>query len=211
MRTLVVLAHPAPESFAAALAQAVTEAARAGGHEVRLLDLCALGFDPVMGAEEWCGYRAGAPGETRSAGSEPLPLSLDGSVTWLQAIDPDTGAATLSVFDVMDRIATELQTPGRSNDAISQGVLAGVADLDAVADRLQASRSRLGTLINRSDSVEVRLSQQALTAAAERSAAEDLDMVQAVSDFQNQQTGYDAALKAYSIVQRLTLFDYVSG
>ena len=50
---------------------------------------------------------AGAPGETRSAGSEPLPLSLDGSVTWLQAIDPDTGAATLSVFDVMDRIATE--------------------------------------------------------------------------------------------------------
>ena len=61
MRTLVVLAHPAPESFAAALAQAVTEAARAGGHEVRLLDLCALGFDPVIGAEEWRGYRAGAP------------------------------------------------------------------------------------------------------------------------------------------------------
>ncbi|MEY2956017.1 MAG: hypothetical protein RL123_745 [Pseudomonadota bacterium] len=61
MRTLVVLAHPAPESFAAALAQAVTEAARAGGHEVRLLDLCALGFDPVMGAEEWRGYGTGAP------------------------------------------------------------------------------------------------------------------------------------------------------
>jgi flagellar hook-associated protein 3 FlgL len=83
----------------------------------------------------------GDGGESLSAGAEPLPLSLDGRVTWLQAIDPDTGAATLSVFDVMDRVAGELQTPGRGNDAISQGVLAGMADLDAVSDRLQSSRS----------------------------------------------------------------------
>jgi len=36
-------------------------------------------------------------------------------------------------------------------------------------------------------------------------------MVQGISDFQNQQTGYDAALKAYSMVQRLTLFQYLNG
>jgi flagellar hook-associated protein 3 FlgL len=65
-------------------------------------------------------------------------------------------------------------------------------------------------LLNRSDAVEVRLSQQGLNAAAERSAAEDLDMAQAISDFQNQQTGYDAALRAYSTVQRLSLFDYLN-
>ena len=29
------------------------------------------------------------------------------------------------------------------------------------------------------------------------------------TDFQNRQTGYDAALKNYSIVQRMSLFDYV--
>jgi flagellar hook-associated protein 3 FlgL len=78
-------------------------------------------------------------------------------------------------------------------------------------DHLGSTRSQLGESLNRADAVEVRLSQQALMAAADRSAAEDLDMVQAVSDFQNQQTGYDAALKAYSMVQRLSLFDYVSG
>jgi flagellar hook-associated protein 3 FlgL len=153
----------------------------------------------------------GDTGETRSAGAEPLPLALDGRITWLQARDPVTGGATLSVFDALDRMAAELQTPGRTGDAISQAVQAGVAELDAVADRLQSSRSRLGELINRADAVEVRLSQQGLTAAAERSAAEDLDMVQAVSDFQNQQTGYDAALRAYSMVQRLSLFDYIGG
>jgi flagellar hook-associated protein 3 FlgL len=36
-------------------------------------------------------------------------------------------------------------------------------------------------------------------------------MTQAFSDFSNQQTGYDAALKAYSLVQRLSLFNYVNA
>jgi flagellar hook-associated protein 3 FlgL len=35
-------------------------------------------------------------------------------------------------------------------------------------------------------------------------------MTQAISDFSNQQTGYDAALKAYSMVQRLSLFNYLN-
>jgi len=35
--------------------------------------------------------------------------------------------------------------------------------------------------------------------------------VHAISDFQNQQTGYDAALKSYASVQRLSLFQYVNG
>jgi flagellar hook-associated protein 3 FlgL len=30
-----------------------------------------------------------------------------------------------------------------------------------------------------------------------------------VSEFQARQTNYDAALKAYSMVQRLSLFDYI--
>jgi len=34
-------------------------------------------------------------------------------------------------------------------------------------------------------------------------------MVQAISDFQLQQTSYDAALRAYSMVQRLSLFQYL--
>jgi flagellar hook-associated protein 3 FlgL len=36
-------------------------------------------------------------------------------------------------------------------------------------------------------------------------------MVHAISEFQQQQTGYDAALRAYSMVQRLSLFDYLGS
>jgi flagellar hook-associated protein 3 FlgL len=35
-------------------------------------------------------------------------------------------------------------------------------------------------------------------------------MVDAISKFQNQQTGYDAALKSYAMVQRMSLFQYLN-
>lgn len=153
----------------------------------------------------------GDGGALVTANSQPLPLSVDGGRAWLQAPDPDTGADTLSAFDLLDRIATDLETPGRSNDEVTATVRDGIRGLDAVMNHLGSVRSAMGESLNRADAVEVRLSQQALMASADRSAAEDLDMVQAVSDFQSQQSGYDAALKAYSMVQRLSLFDYVSG
>jgi flagellar hook-associated protein 3 FlgL len=153
----------------------------------------------------------GDGGSTMTANAQPLPLTVDGGGTWLKATDPDLGSDNLSVFDVLDRLAGELEATGRSNDQITGTVREGIKDLDAVADHLRSVRSRMGETLNRADAVEVRLSQQALMASADRSAAEDLDMVEAVSDFQTQQTGYDAALKAYSMVQRLSLFDYVQG
>lgn len=56
MRALVVYCHPCPESFNAAVKDAVVEALEQGGHEVRLIDLYADGFDPVMSADERRGY-----------------------------------------------------------------------------------------------------------------------------------------------------------
>lgn len=58
MRVLTVLAHPMPESFAAACHRRLAEALGAAGHEVRSLDLNAMGFDPVMREGERRGYFA---------------------------------------------------------------------------------------------------------------------------------------------------------
>ena len=65
--------------------------------------------------------------------------------------------------------------------------------------------------MNRIDSVTNRLSDLKLASQTERSNAEDVDMTKAISDFSNQQTGYDAALKAYSMVQKLSLFNYLGN
>lgn len=52
MRALVVYCHPRPESFNAAIRDLVCEKLAQAGAELRLLDLYAEGFNPVMGREE---------------------------------------------------------------------------------------------------------------------------------------------------------------
>ena len=48
MRLLVVFCHPDPESYGAAIFRTACEALRAAGHELRVIDLYAEGFDPVF-------------------------------------------------------------------------------------------------------------------------------------------------------------------
>ena len=52
MKILVILAHPNPASFNAAIAQAVVNTLEAGGHEAVFHDLYAENFDPVLKAGE---------------------------------------------------------------------------------------------------------------------------------------------------------------
>ncbi len=152
---------------------------------------------------------AGTIGQLQASAGEAATLSFDGDQTWLRAPDPANPGATLSVFGVMDRLVAELNTPGRSGAVISQSVTTGLRDLDAVMGNLSSGRARAGEALVRADGIEDRLSQAKLDAQTERSKAEDLDMVAAISDFQSKQTGYDAALRTYSIVQRMSLVDYL--
>jgi NAD(P)H dehydrogenase (quinone) len=52
MKILVVLAHPNPASFNAAIAQTVVQTLAGGGHEVIFHDLYGEQFDPVLPARE---------------------------------------------------------------------------------------------------------------------------------------------------------------
>ena len=115
----------------------------------------------------------------------------------------------LSVFDALDRVVSELKTPLRTTAQITQTVQNGLRDLDSLSDHLQSARSMTGEVLNRIDGVSGRLDDLKLFGETTRSDAEDLDMVQAISDFQNQQTGYQAALQTYSSMQRMSLFDYL--
>lgn len=150
-----------------------------------------------------------APGELYTASGEATPLTLDGRAAWLLAPNPANPGGTLSVFDVLDRVAAELATPGQDTAMIAQQVRQGLGDVDALAENLSRLRSRTGESLRRADDIDERLSQGKLDAQRERSSAEDLDMMAAISEFQQRQTGYDAALQSYSIVQRMSLFDYL--
>ncbi len=137
-------------------------------------------------------------------------VTLSGTPANADRFDLVPSTATLSVFDALDRTAAALETAGRNSGQVAQSVAFGLRDVDQSMTRLQAQRSLAGETLNRIDRAGDRLSAQKLAAQTERSAAEDLDMVEAISKFQEQQTGYDAALKSYSSVQRLSLFQYLS-
>jgi NAD(P)H dehydrogenase (quinone) len=56
MRALVVYCHPKADSFNAAVKDLVLKKLHAAGAEVRLSDLYARGFQPVLSTPEWEGY-----------------------------------------------------------------------------------------------------------------------------------------------------------
>jgi flagellar hook-associated protein 3 FlgL len=100
---------------------------------------------------------------------------------------------------------------GSTNSGIlAHGIARGLNEIDAAMNRLQASRGLAGDLLNRADRIENELDTRAVQLEDDRSRAEDLDMIQGISDFQNQQVGYEAALKSYASVQKLSLFNFIS-
>lgn len=118
-------------------------------------------------------------------------------------------SSTLSVFDALDGAVADLNTAGLTPSQIAQNTTDNLRNIDSTMTFLQRARSLAGEALLRVDNETGRLDMQKLTAQTERSNAEDLDMVDAISKFQNQQTGYDAALKSYSMVQRMSLFQYL--
>ena len=79
MKVLVVYCHPVPESFGAALRDAAVETLRGAGHDLRLIDLYAENFNPVMCCEERRSYNDRAP-------LDPALLPHIEAIRWAEAI-----------------------------------------------------------------------------------------------------------------------------
>ena len=113
-----------------------------------------------------------------------------------------------SIFSVLDNAISEIG--GAANDgAAAQAVSKALANIDIGMNRVSAVRGQAGDLLNRADRVSADQSKRSIQMEADRSRAEDLDMVKGISDFQSQQTGFQAALQSYAQVQKLSLFNYI--
>ena len=117
---------------------------------------------------------------------------------------------SLSVFDSLDRAIAALTARSQNNGTVTQAVNKGIADMDSVLSTMQGARSATGESLNRLDGAQDRIAATKLSAQTARSDAEDLDMTSAISDFQAKQNGYQAALQSYSMVQKMSLFQYLN-
>ena len=134
----------------------------------------------------------------------------DGSLVYSPANgDTVTISASPSMLSVIDRAVRDIGG-APNNNAASQAVGQALANIDKGLERLHNMRGYAGELLNRADRITGDQTNRTIQLEGDRSRAEDLDMVKGISDFQNAQVGYEAALKSYAQVQRLTLFNYIS-
>ena len=114
-----------------------------------------------------------------------------------------------SIFSVLDDAIRDIGNAPNSN-ASMQAVGQALHNVDIGMSRISSVRGQAGDLLNRADRISANQEKRSIQVEGDRSRAEDLDMIKGVSDFQNQQTGYQAALQSYAQVQKLSLFNFIS-
>jgi flagellar hook-associated protein 3 FlgL len=122
--------------------------------------------------------------------------------------DTITMAPSPSMFSTLDSAIRDIRGASNSNSAI-QAVGQALGNIDIGLERLHNMRGYAGELLNRADRITGDQEKRSVQLVGDRSRAEDLDMIQGISEFQNQQVGYEAALKSYAMVQKLSLFNFI--
>jgi len=123
--------------------------------------------------------------------------------------DTVTIDASPSVFSVLDDAIKNIKGAANSNGA-SQAVTQALNNIDVGMARISAVRGQAGDLLNRADRIKANQDDRSIQLEADRSNAEDLDMIKGISDFNKEQTGYQAALQTYAKVQQLSLFNFIN-
>jgi flagellar hook-associated protein 3 FlgL len=113
-----------------------------------------------------------------------------------------------SLFSTLDSAIKDIGTAANAN-AATQAVNQALTNLDIGMAKVSAVRGRAGDLLNRADRITSNNDNKTIQQQSDRSRAEDVDMITAISAFQNQQTGYSAALQSYAQVQKLSLFNFI--
>ena len=119
-------------------------------------------------------------------------------------------STTTSLFKVMDDAITAIADTNLTSSQRAQAVGLALTQVDNGMNRLQAARSQAGEWLNRADNIQHAQEGRALHFEADKSRAQDLDLVKGISDFTRLQTGYQAALQSYAQVQKLSLFNFIN-
>jgi flagellar hook-associated protein 3 FlgL len=153
----------------------------------------------------------GVPGLTFNINGIPPTTDKDNGATVIGS--PAVGDTVnvnfkRSVFSVLDTAINDIGKAVNAN-AATQAVAQALHNIDISMTRVSSVRGQAGDLLGRADRITSDNDKRNIEQEGNRSRAEDLDMIKGISDFQNQQTGYSAALQSYAQVQKLSLFNFL--
>ena len=175
-------------------------------------------FSTAGGATTYSVIKDGSAVSSGNAFTSGQQISVDGMSFAISGTPADgddfqmtPSTKSLSVFDALDDAVAQLSKPGQGGPRVQQAVQDSLRNIDQCNSQISSARSFAGTTLQRLDGVKGRLDATELSAQTARSSAEDLDMVKALSSFNQQQTGYQAALQSYATIQKLSLFQYLNA
>lgn len=146
------------------------------------------------------------------SGSLPI-TAIPGRIVTITGTPTTTDTVTIkpspSIFSVLDDAIRDIGGAA-SNAVATQAVSQALGNIDIGMGRVSAVRGQAGDLLNRADHITDNQGKRSIQLEADRSRAQDLDMVKGFSDFKKLDTGYQAALQSYAQIQKLSLFNYIS-
>lgn len=133
--------------------------------------------------------------------ADAAALAANATFTVTPAVDRD-------IWETLDRAIGALEQRETGFD-LAQELAVVHQQLGIREDQLLASRGRLGDWLNRADNMELLFEDRSVAYQKENSELTDVDMIKAVTDFEMNQTAYQAALQSYAQVQKMSMFDYL--
>jgi flagellar hook-associated protein 3 FlgL len=123
-----------------------------------------------------------------------------------------TPSSDRSIFETYQAVITALESNSSNpatNAQMHTDLARGLAELENDLENLSKIRSRVGSRLNALDSQTEINSGADLQLRTVKSSIEDLDYASAISKFQQQLTGLEAAQKTYIQIQGLSLFNFI--
>ena len=146
------------------------------------------------------------PGTVQVGQELSSPVSLDGRANFTAS---PTATGTESIFAQLDAAIAVFKDPNAtaaSAAAIAQTTLGSV---DRSIDRLSVTRATVGERLNAIDIHLRDLQNGTIDNAARLSNLVDVDFAAAISSMSQNQTTVEAALKSYSSIAKMSLFNYL--
>jgi flagellar hook-associated protein 3 FlgL len=140
-----------------------------------------------------------------------MRVSIDGAPANADRFDV-APAGYRSVFDTVAAAINTLEagviTP--QDQANYRTALAGLLEsVDGALDHLVLNRSTIGSALAELDSYELLNGDRQLEYQTRLSQIEDLDIAAGISELTRRQTTYEAAVRSYSTISKLSLFDFI--
>lgn len=147
-----------------------------------------------------------APGEQLVGVDQVAPTSQDGREAFMSV---PTATGMKSIFAVIDDAVAVLGDAASSPAAVTAAVQQGLAGIDAGFEQLLVKRTEIGEDLRVLDSRDALSDERLESLNAKLADLVYVDLAKAISDSANNQIGLEAAMKTYSEISRLSLFQYI--